>query len=224
MRGPALPGRIELHSFPGGYCGLSAVESAAHGGAAAGAANLCLLAHAGAWANAGRKAPAGSDRAQAFVDWMRTQDPRLDDWLSQATPLGERWISIAQVSFARKPAVQADVLFVGDAAGLIAPLAGNGIAMALRGGELAAEHLGQFLNGLLDPAGLRTLYPRAWAREFGPRLRLGRLAQAVMLRPRWFAWALRLLRAAPPLGRYVVAHTRDMRTAADGRRIPFEER
>ena len=38
FRGPALPGRIQLHGFPGGYCGMSEVEEP-------GQANVCLLAH-----------------------------------------------------------------------------------------------------------------------------------------------------------------------------------
>jgi flavin-dependent dehydrogenase len=218
FRGPVTPGRIELHSFPGGYCGFSAIEHAAHGGAATGAANLCLLAHAGAWARARREMPAAHpDRAQAFVDWMRRQHPRLDDWLGRATPLGERWISIAQVPFGPKPAVEGDVLLAGDAAGLIAPLAGDGIAMALRGGALAAEHLSAFLEGTGQPADLRVAYPRAWRREFGARLRLARLSQVFLLRPALFGLALRLLNASPALGRYFVTHTRDVPRLAEKR-------
>jgi hypothetical protein len=37
------------------------------------------------------------------------------------------------------------------------------------------------------------------------------MAQAFMLRPAWLGPGLRLLRAAPALGRYLVANTRDLR-------------
>jgi flavin-dependent dehydrogenase len=148
---------------------------------------------------------------------MRRQHPRLDDWISRAAPLGQRWISIAQVPFGPKPAVEGDLLLAGDAAGLIAPLAGDGIAMALRGGALAAEHLAAFLSDQMQPADLRAAYARAWQREFGPRLRLARLSQSFLLRPALFNLALRLLNASPALGRYFVAHTRDLRPVAGGR-------
>jgi len=51
-------------------------------------------------------------------------------------------------------------------------------------------------------------------------VRLGRLLQVAMLRPRLLGWGLRLLNAAPGLGDYVVRHTRaarDMRDAQEAR-------
>ena len=202
FRGPPLPGRIELHTFPGGYCGLSALEQAA----GPGAANVCFLAHNSAW----QPVAAGPESSERFIAWMRAQSPTLDAWLAQAAPLGDRWLSIAQVPFGPKPPVEGEVLMAGDAAGLIAPLAGDGIAMALRGGQLAAAHITAGLRGQ-PPRQLRAAYARAWQREFGSRLRVGRLAQAFLLRPRWLALGLRLLQAAPALGTYLVTHTRDLR-------------
>jgi flavin-dependent dehydrogenase len=201
--GPPLPGRIELNSFPGGYCGMSEVEPGADGRRRA---DVCLLAHAGAWTRGGGRAG-----PEAFVAWIRGQLPRLDDWLARAVPLEPRWRSIAQVPFGLKGAVAGEVLLAGDAAGLVAPVAGDGIAMALRGGELAARHLLSWLRGERDAARLLQGYARAWRREFEPRRRLARMAQAFMLRPAWLGPGLRLLRAAPALGRYLVANTRDLR-------------
>src|SRR5262249_4195334 len=37
FRGPAIPHRVDLHGFPGGYCGMSEIEG--------GIVNVCLLAH-----------------------------------------------------------------------------------------------------------------------------------------------------------------------------------
>ena len=80
--------------------------------------------------------------------------------------------------------------------------------MALRGGQMAAGHGLAYLAGAGSAAALRGGYARAWQREFGARLRLGRLLQPLALRPRLLAPALRLLNAAPALGRYLVVHTR----------------
>ena len=203
--GPPLPGRIELHGFPGGYCGLSEIEFSAQG---ARAADVCLLVHAEVFRRAGPPAPGG--QVDAFINWMRSQNPRLKAWLAQARQLDARWLSIAQVPFGPKRPVENDVLMAGDSAGLIVPLAGDGIAMALRGGQMAAEHCLGFLAGRAGAAELAGGYARAWQREFGARLRLGRLLQPLMLRPRLLSLSLRLLNAAPPLGHYLVAHTRDV--------------
>jgi flavin-dependent dehydrogenase len=201
FRGPPLPNRIELHAFAGGYCGLSEFEG--------GAANVCLLAREDVFQR--RAAGSGPARLEAFVQWMQSQNPRLRDWLARAERIDDEWLSIAQVPFVGKRPVVGDVLMAGDAAGLIAPLAGDGIAMALQSGGHAARHTAAFLAGQVSPRELRRRYAADWRREFGARLRLGRFLQAVMLRPRLLAHALRLVQAVPPLGRYLVIHTRDMR-------------
>ncbi len=206
LAGPALPGRIELHGFPGGYCGLSEVE---RGTAPAGrAANVCLLAREPVFRQA---AGQGTDRVAAFIRWMRRQNPRLEAWLSQATPVDERWLSIAQVPFGPKRAVVAEVLMAGDAAGLITPLAGDGIAMALRGGQLAAERVRAYLAGEQTAAEMCQGYARDWRRNFGSRVWLAQRLQGFMLRPRWLGVGLRLLQAAPAMGAYMVRHTRETR-------------
>jgi flavin-dependent dehydrogenase len=199
FHGPRLPGRIELHIFPGGYCGLSEIEG--------GQANLGLLVREEAFRAAGGSGPFAVDH---FIAWLGGQDQRLAGWLGQATRLDKRWLSIAQVSFQPKEPVVGDVLMTGDAAGLIAPLAGDGIAMALRGGELAAGFVLRYLDGRLSAAALRRDYAASWQQEFVPRLRLGRWLQALLLQPQLAGLALRLLTGAPGLGRTLVLKTRDL--------------
>jgi menaquinone-9 beta-reductase len=196
FHGPPLPNHIDLHTFPGGYCGMSEIEG--------GAANVCLLAHQSVF----QDGPNGPAEVGAFLEWMQRQNPRLGEWLCQAEPVHERWLSIGQVPFIRKRAVVDDILMAGDAAGLIVPLAGDGIAMALVGGRLAAAHTAAFLGGKLTAERLRRQYARDWQREFGGRLALARFLQVVMLRPRLLSLGLRLINAVPPLGEFLVARTR----------------
>ena len=199
FRGPRLPGRIELNVFPGGYCGLSEIEN--------GTANLGLLVRESVFRAAGGAGPAAIDN---FIGWLRRQNPRLEAWLGQASRLHERWLSIAQVPFSPKEAVVGDILLAGDAAGVIAPLAGDGIAMALRSGGLAADLVLRYLDGALPAAKLSQNYAGRWAHEFGPRLRLGRVLQPLLMQPRVAGLGLRLLGLAPGLGRTLVYGTRDL--------------
>jgi flavin-dependent dehydrogenase len=204
FQGPALPGRIELHGFTGGYCGMSEIEG--------GAMNVCLLVHQAIFQQV-----ANGD-IQPFIAWMQTQNPRLGDWLSQAKQISERWLSIGQVPFVRKRAIVNDVLMAGDSAGLIVPLAGDGIAMAMQSGQIAAATLINFLGHHASADHVRGEYPANWRREFGSRMRLGRVLQILMLRPRLLGLGLRLLISLPPLGKYLVSNTRDSRFIASQRR------
>src|SRR5258706_7195909 len=117
---------------------------------------------------------------------MQEQNPRLGVWLSEAEPIHGRWrwLSIGQVPFSRKNAVDNDILMAGDAAGLVVPLAGDGIAMALYSGRVAAARTNEYLDGQLSADQLRSQYTSQWQREFGSRLLFGPFLQVFMLRAR----------------------------------------
>jgi len=193
--GPPIPGRVELHTFPGGYCGLSEVEN--------GTINACLLVREREFKQAGS--------IPEFVTWMAGQNPKLGRWLSRSTPQLDRWQVISQVPFVSKPAVEREMLMTGDAAGLITPLAGNGMGMALDGGLAVARHADKFLRGQADAQQLTQGYAEAWQQQFGGRMRVGRFAQTWMLRPSLITLGLRAMKAAPPLGDFFIRQTRDTR-------------
>jgi menaquinone-9 beta-reductase len=193
--GPAVPEQIRLHTFTGGYCGISEIEG--------GARVLCLLVREDVFHKFG-----GKKSADAFIQWMQDQNPALQSWLQEAERIHERWIAIAQVPFVNKPVVEGDILMAGDAAGLIAPLAGNGITMALSAGRLSAGFLSCFLAGEIERAELCGSYKSTWKKQFGLRLRLGRALQPLMFNPKAARTALQVLNLLPWAGRLLVTHTR----------------
>lgn len=192
--GPPLGRRVELHGFDGGYCGLAEIEG--------GQINLCLLAET-------RVLRACGGDPQRLVAQVLPTNPALAAWLADAERISDRFLAISQIPFIPKRAVVNDVLLLGDAAGLISPLAGDGMAMALGAAEMVAPLVMATLAGRLGGAALTAAYTRQWRARFGSRLRLGRLAQPLMFRPRLLAVGLRLLCLAPPLGAALVANTRD---------------
>ena len=66
---------------------------------------------------------------------------------------------------------------------MIPPLAGDGMAMALRSAELCLEPTHAFLQGRLSLAGWAAAYSRVWQDEFGRRLRLGQAMQSALTTP-----------------------------------------
>ncbi len=201
FRGAALPEHIDLYVFRSGYCGMSEIEDSA--------INVCLLVRQDVFQAAAR-AGAGGDDVERFIAWMGGQNAELGAWLAGATPIDAAWLSIAQVPFVAKTCVEGDVLMAGDSAGLVAPLAGDGMAMALHSGKLAALDCEDYLAGRVTAAAFKRAYQVQWRATFAGRLRLGRALQAIMLRPTLIAPGLRLLDRFPALGDLLVAQTRDL--------------
>jgi flavin-dependent dehydrogenase len=120
--------------------------------------------------------------------------------------------SVGPLGFARRPAVAPGVLLVGDAAGTIDPMTGEGLAVALRGAALAAEAAAGFLAG--EPWG-RMLrgYELARARASADTWRLGRLLQWVVRHPNLAAWLLRRLARDPAGATALLAAASGLRPA-----------
>lgn len=195
--GPSLDRRVEIHGFDGGYCGLAEVEG--------GRVNLCLLAET-------RRLKAQLGDPERFVQRVLPTNPTLGAWLAQARRLSPRFLAISQIPFVPKRQVVDDVLMVGDTAGLISPLVGNGMAMALTSATITAPLALDYLDGRIAQRELAAEYTRRWQARFHRRLWLGRLAQPLLFRPRALSLGLRLLRLAPTLGDALVANTRDPQT------------
>jgi flavin-dependent dehydrogenase len=209
FRGSPLPHHLDLHIFPGGYCGMSEVED--------GTANICLLVRQEMFQRATSDTQGDTQGVDRFIEWMCSQNPALGAWLSQASPVEDEWLSISQIPFINKGAVKNDILFAGDAAGMIAPLAGDGMAMALHGGKLAAQSVGQWLDGKVSGDQMLHEYAQTWQQTFAMRLRLGRVLQSIMLRPALLSPGLRLINLMPKLGDFIVTQTRDLKLANDSR-------
>ena len=96
-----------------------------------------------------------------------------------------------RVDFLRSPTTAARTLLVGEAAGLVNPLTGEGIDYALESGRIAAEQLwAGFAGGALDDAA--PAYDRELRRRFGPIFRFSEIVRD------WYCHPL-LLNALVPL-------------------------
>src|SRR5258708_1640048 len=77
-------------------------------------------------------------------------------------------------------AVKYHVQFIGDEAGMVAPLSGNGMSMALHGSKIAFRCIDGFLRDHVARHEMEQEYEDQWSRQFGRRLWVGRQLQ------RWF--------------------------------------
>ncbi|MBS1567087.1 MAG: NAD(P)/FAD-dependent oxidoreductase [Bacteroidetes bacterium] len=154
--------RIALHNFSDGYCGISRVEEDS--------CCLCYLTTARNLRNSG-----GS--IARMEKNVLSRNPLLKQLFSTAVFEWKEPVTIAQISFARKRPVENHVLMTGDAAGMITPLCGNGMSMAMQAGLLASELISRFLRWEISRSELEEEYARQWERQFSARLRAGRWLQ-----------------------------------------------
>ncbi len=161
------PQTVALHNFDGGYCGLSMVENET--------VNACYLASYQSFKK--------YRDVEAFQENVLNKNPYLRAFFAEATPTLEKPVTIAQVNFAKKKPVEQHIFMAGDAAGLIHPLCGNGMAMAIQSARILAELLIKSDQQLSDNARLllEKRYEQQWQSLFSRRLYMGRMLQRVLL-------------------------------------------
>lgn len=159
---------VGVHAFDGGYGGLSRTET--------GLVNFCYLANYEVFKKFGD--------IESFNQSVVARNTRLKMVLDIGEPVFDKPISIAQVSFERKFQVENHILMCGDAAGLIHPLCGNGMAMAIHSGLIASKFIFRYLEDQnFDRSSMELGYTESWNHNFGDRIRWGRYLQNLILHP-----------------------------------------
>jgi flavin-dependent dehydrogenase len=193
----AEPGFVALKAHFGGEADAETVQLFPLGDAYAGIApvgpcefNVCFLARRFAFRRAGKSGDdllrESTKRSAAFARALLR--------LERTGP----WTAASSMSWAEARTERDGILFAGDAAAEIAPFLGEGLALALESGRLAAAHVDA-------PPGA---YSRAWSRRFEGRLRAGCVLQRVLLSRRGADLAVRALAVWPGLAERIVLATR----------------
>ncbi|HCL82608.1 MAG TPA: pyridine nucleotide-disulfide oxidoreductase [Chitinophagaceae bacterium] len=189
----ALPEQeIALHNFPGGYCGISKIEDGRY--------CLCYLTKSENLKNNGQSIPAMEEK-------ILKQNPALRKLLEEVVRLFDEPVTIAQISFSKKTQVENHVLCIGDAAGMITPLCGNGMSMALHASRIAAESTAAFLENRVTRDEMEKSYQENWNRQFAGRLKTGRLIQRFFGKPFWSIVLIRIMKPFPFLVRSLIRQT-----------------
>ncbi len=149
---------VALHNFKGGYCGVSKVEN--------NAINVCYITEYRSF----KKHKNITD----FQEQVVFKNKHLRKIFKESSPVFEKPLTISQVSFQTKNPVEDHIIMCGDTAGMIHPLCGNGMGMAISSAKLASTRILQFLNGEIKTReGLEKQYLRDWNKEFKIRLKAG---------------------------------------------------
>ncbi|MFT3705534.1 MAG: NAD(P)/FAD-dependent oxidoreductase [Agriterribacter sp.] len=155
---------IALHNFEDGYCGISRIEDGKY--------CLCYLTTA-------KNLKRSNNSISELEKNILRKNPHLDKIFKEAAFLYDAPETIAQISFDKKNQLEHHILMTGDAAGMIAPLCGNGMSMAMHGSKLAFEQITLFLQGKISRDEMEATYQLNWNTKFKKRLRTGRWIQGM---------------------------------------------
>lgn len=183
---------VGLHNFDGGYCGVSKVEN--------NAINICYITNYEAYKS--------YKNNEEFQKRVLNQNPHLKKIFENCTIIFEKPISIGQIAFDKKEAVENHILMIGDTAGLIHPLCGNGMAMAIHSAKIASEAVSNFFeSNCTSRAALEMKYKSQWKFHFEKRLKMGRLLASILQQPRISSILMRTLVKFPFLLSIIIKKT-----------------
>ena len=178
---------VALHNYNGGYLGINKIEKDQF--------NLCYL--------GSRDQLKAAGNIQSMEEQYLFKNPHIKEIFSCAEFLWEKPEVINEISFATKSPVENQVLMIGDAAGMITPLCGNGMAIAIHTGKLAAD-------AILNHSHLETIqneYAKAWNQYFYSRLRTGRAVQKLFGAPFVSNFAVNVIKKSPFLAKKLILQT-----------------
>lgn len=156
---------VGLHNFDGGYCGISKVENDV--------INICYLVQYESF----KKYKNITD----FQEKVMSKNKNLETIFKESKLLFENPLTISQISFEDKPKIENHVLMIGDSAGLIHPLCGNGMAMAIHSAKIASNLVDDFLQNKISRTTMESNYSSIWNKTFQKRIKFGKFLSKLLL-------------------------------------------
>jgi flavin-dependent dehydrogenase len=192
VRGDFPNDLVALHNFNGGYCGASKVEDDS--------INLCYITD--------YKSFKKYKNISEFQERVIYKNKNLKSIFENSREVFKSPLTISQISFAKKQPVEQHILMCGDTAGLIHPLCGNGMSMAIRSAQIASQLiLKYFLTGSLSRENLEKAYQKSWEKAFSSRLRVGRLLASLFRQDQLSEILIVLLKWFPGLLPLIIRYT-----------------
>ncbi len=183
---------VALHNFKGGYCGVSKVENEK--------INLCYITSFSSF-----------KKYKKITDFQKKvlfKNIYLKEIFKNSKPVFEVPLTISQISFETKSPVEKNIIMCGDSAGMIHPLCGNGMSMAIQSAQIASSLILKYLNGeILLRSELEKQYIRRWKKEFKIRLKIGHFIAMLFRQDKIAAFLLSILKRIPFLLRLIIKRT-----------------
>ncbi len=183
---------IALHNFEHGYCGVSKIEGDKY--------CLCYLTNA---YNLSRN----NNSIRKMEENILYQNKHLKELFTNSEKLFDTPVTISQISFSAKEQVYNHILLLGDAAGMITPLCGNGMSMALHSSKIADGVIDDFLQNKISRESMEQQYTSNWQKNFSRRVKEGMGIQTLFGK-KWITnFFISVMKLMPGLANKIISHT-----------------
>ncbi len=185
---------IQLDNFEGGYCGLSKIEDDLF--------CLCYLTQ-----NSQLKKHGSIPEMEKMVLHKNTH---LKHIFENSDFVWHKPETINEISFEQKSTIDNHILMSGDSAGMITPLCGNGMAMAIHSASLLSQCIIKHTVAGISAnsrANLEKEYNYLWQQKFAKRLFIGRSLQRLFGSNTISNLAVGMLSNLPSVSGYLISKT-----------------
>ncbi len=183
---------VEIHNFPGGYCGVSGIEE--------NKSCLCYIVNS-------KKLNSVHNSIPELEKVYLYQNSYLKKIFSEAEFLFKEPLTISGINFRIKEPATDSLFFLGDSAGSIAPVAGNGMSIALRSAAVLSAKIDSYFAKTITKQQLIDNYKGFWNKEFSTRLKLSRHFQKLSEYPLLTNLSIGLFKPFPSLAKSIIRHT-----------------
>jgi len=183
---------IQLHNFKDGYCGISKVEDNKY--------CICYLTNS-------QNLRDNANDIKKMEQNVLMKNPFLKKYFNDAIFLYNEPLAISQITFNEKTTIQKHVLMIGDAAGNIAPLCGNGMSMAMHSSYIVFQLLQKYFDRTISREQLELQYQNHWNNLFSSRIRTGRHIQMLFGKEVLTNFSIALLKKMPLLTNKLINST-----------------
>lgn len=183
---------VEIHNFPGGYCGLSGIEE--------NKSCICYIVNA-------KKLNSVQNSISELEKVYLYQNSNLKQLFNEAEFLYKEPLTISGINFRIKKPATDSAFFLGDSAGSIAPVTGNGMSNALRAAALLAAKIDAYFAKTITKKQLIDKYTDYWKKEFSTRVKLSRYFQKLSEYPLLTNLSIGLFKPFPSLAKSIIIRT-----------------
>ena len=185
IQGDFNPEIISLHSFDGGYCGISKIEEDKY--------CLCYLCDS-------ELLKKNSNSIRDLERNVLSKNLHLKLVLEQAVHVWDKPLVISNIKFDKQALTDINMLFAGDAAGSISPLSGNGMSIAAKTALLLSE----IMANHSDFNTVSRLYRKTWNASFKSKVSRAKLLNRIMLNPAVHHNVLKIFNLFPFVGSHII--------------------
>lgn len=191
-RGSFPTALVALHNFKGGYCGASRIEDDK--------INICYLTDYSVFKK--------YNDIKTHQKEVLYKNPNLKELFENSIRIMDNPLAISQISFTTKQIIENHIIMIGDSAGLIHPLCGNGMAMAIHSAKICAEQIADFLKGKQSSRRImEENYIIEWNRNFKRRMYVGKILARVFKEERFNRSTIKVLTSFPRLLPLIIKQT-----------------